>query len=48
MIMAESTVLEDINTGKQERQCRYFKAKVVTNHKAAQTDNILQSAIDND
>lgn len=48
MIMAESTVLEDIDTGKQERQCRYFKAKVLTNHKADQTDNTLQSAIDND
>lgn len=48
MIMAESTVLEDIDTGKVERQCRYFKAKVLTNHKADQTDDTLQSAIDND
>jgi len=48
MIMAESTVLEDIKTGKQVKRCRYFKAKVVTNHKADQTDNTLQSAIDND
>ena len=48
MIMAESTVLEDINTGKVERQCRYFKAKVLTNHKADETDQTLQSAIDQD
>jgi len=48
MIMAESTVLEDIKTGKQVKRCRYFKAKVVTNHKADQTDNTLQSASDND
>lgn len=46
MIMAESTVLEDIDTGKVARQCRYFKAKVLTNHKADQTDDTLQSAID--
>ncbi len=33
MIMAESTVLEGINTGKVGRQARYFKAKVLTGHK---------------
>ena len=48
MIMAESTVLEDINTGKVERQCRYFKAKVLTNHKAHQTDDTFESAIADD
>jgi len=32
IIMAESTVLEDIDTGKVDRQCRYFKAKVLENH----------------
>ena len=47
MIMAESTVLEDINTGKVERQCRYFKAKVLTDHKMEGTDQTLQKAIDN-
>jgi len=29
MLMAESTVLENVETGKVERQCRYFKAKVL-------------------
>ena len=48
MVMAESTILEDIDTGKQERQCRYFKAKVLTNHKADQTDDTLKAAIDDD
>ena len=48
MVMAESAVLEDIDTGKVERQCRYFKAKVLTNHKADQTDHTLESAIDDD
>ncbi|MFT6993506.1 MAG: hypothetical protein ACJA1P_000230 [Maribacter sp.] len=46
--MAESTVLEDINTGKVERQCRYFKTKVLTDHKMEGTDQTLQKAIDND
>lgn len=46
MVMAESTVLEDINTGKVDRQCRYFKAKVLTDHKADQTDDILKPSID--
>lgn len=48
MIMAESTVLEDIDTGKVERQCSYFKAKVLTDHKMEGTDQTLQKAIDNE
>lgn len=47
MVMAESTVLEDIGTGKVERQCRYFKAKVLTGHKMQGTDRTLQKAMDN-
>lgn len=46
MIMAESTVLEDLDTGKVERQCRYFKAKVLENHKSDGTDKTFKSAID--
>lgn len=34
MVIAESTPLEDPETGKKERQCRYFKAKVLDDHKA--------------
>lgn len=44
--MAESTVLEDINTGKKDSQCRYFKAKVLDNHKAQGTDKVLKKSID--
>lgn len=29
MIMAESTILEDVDTGKVERQARYFKARLL-------------------
>jgi hypothetical protein len=31
---SESTVLENIETGKIERQCPYFKAKVLEGHHA--------------
>lgn len=48
MIMAESTILEDINTGKVDRQCRYFKAKVLDDHKADGTDQTLANSIDNE
>ena len=48
MIMAESTVLEDIETGKVERQSRYFKAKVLDDHKAQGTDDTLKAAIDDE
>ena len=46
LIMAESAALEDMDTGKQERQCRYLKAKVLTNHQANHIDDTLQSAMD--
>jgi len=48
MIMAESTILEAIETGKIERHARYFKAKVLTDHKVEGTDQTLQQAIAND
>jgi len=48
MIMAESTVLENIDTGKVDRQCRYFKAKVLEDHKADGTDTTFKNAIDNE
>ena len=45
MVMAESTILEDPDTGNVERQCRYFKAKVLEDHKADGTDETLERAI---
>ena len=45
MIMAESTILEDLDTGKVERHCRYFKAKVLEDHKAEGTDDTFENAI---
>ena len=45
MIMAESTVLENIETEKVDRQCRYFKAKVLENHQAEGTDATFKKAL---
>ena len=46
MVRAESAVLEDVDTGRIDCQCRYFKAKVLENHKAGDTDRMLKKAID--
>ena len=46
MIMAESTVLENPITKKQEKQCRYFKAKVLTDHTANQVNQTIKSSLD--
>jgi transposase-like protein len=46
MVMAESTILEDIKTGKKDRHCCYFKAKVLDDHQAEGTDEVLKEAID--
>jgi len=45
-ILAESTPLEDPETGKKSRQCRYFKAKVLTDHKADEINQTVQDSID--
>jgi hypothetical protein len=45
MVMAESTILEDLDTGKVERQCGYFKAKVLEDHKADGADKTFENAI---
>jgi hypothetical protein len=48
MVMAESTVLEDIETGKIERQCRYFKAKVLENHKSNNVDETIKECVNDE
>lgn len=45
-IMAESTVLENPETGNKSSQCRYFKAKVLSNHKAVGINQTIQESID--
>ena len=46
MIIAESTPLEDPDTGKKERQCRYFKAKVLDAHKAEGVNDTITTSLD--
>lgn len=45
-VMAESTPLEDVKTGKKSSHCRYFKAKVLTDHTAGQINETLKGSID--
>ena len=44
--MAENTILEDLETGTIDRQCLYFKAKVLENHKADGTDDAIKNAVE--
>lgn len=46
MIMAESTSLENPKTQKKDRQCRYFKAKVLTNHKVDGVNQAIEESLD--
>jgi ISXO2-like transposase domain/Transposase zinc-ribbon domain len=42
VVMAESTPLEDIDTGKTSKHCRYFKMKVLENHLSDSIDKVVQ------
>lgn len=45
-VMAESTPLEDMVTGKIANQVRYFKAKVLETHKADAINTTIKAAIE--
>jgi len=45
-IMAESIPLENLETGEKSSQCRYFKAKVLTDHKADEINETVKESID--
>lgn len=45
-IMAESTPLENIDTGKKLSHCRYFKAKVLNSHAKEEINETVQKSID--
>ena len=45
-IMAESIPLEDPETGKKEKHCRYFKMKVLENHQSEEVDKVVKENID--
>jgi len=44
-VMAESTPLEEVETGKRSSQVRFFKAKVLDSHTSEDIDKALRSSI---
>ena len=46
-IMAESTPIEDIETGGKENICRYFKAKVLESHQKEEINETIEQNIGN-
>ena len=48
LIMAKSVTMENIETGKQAKSCRYFRAKVLDSHLSEKINNAVQPAIDNE
>ena len=46
-VMAESTPLENIETGEKSRSCRYFKAKVLETHLSLEINETVKESIDN-
>jgi len=45
--MAESTLFEDIETGKKEKQVRFFKAKVLEGHDGEEINETIKESIGN-
>jgi hypothetical protein len=45
-VMAESTPLEDIETGKTGKHCRYFKMKVLKSHKSEDINALVEESIE--
>jgi len=45
-VMAESTPLEDPQSGKKSKQCRYFKMKVLDTHKADSINECIEQNLD--
>lgn len=44
-VMAESTALEDIETGRTSKQCGYFKMKVLESHQSEDINQIVQENV---
>jgi hypothetical protein len=45
LVMAESAALEDLETGKKSKSCRYFKMKVLDNHNAVAINEAVKRDI---
>jgi hypothetical protein len=46
-VMSESTFLEDIETGKISKHCRFFKMKVMQTHESEEIDDLVKNELDN-
>ena len=46
MIIAESTIIQNINTGRVDRQFRYFGGEALQVHKIEDTDRTSRQAIE--
>jgi hypothetical protein len=46
MIIAESTIIQNMNTGRVDRQVRYFKAEALQVHKIEGTGRTPRQAIE--
>jgi len=44
-VMAESVPLEDLDTGKKSKSCRYFKMSVLKEHSAEAINNVVKESI---
>ncbi len=47
-VMAESVPLENIETGQQEKQCRYFKMKVLSSYQSSEINGVVEENISPD
>ncbi len=45
-VMAESTILEDIDKGTTSKHCRYFKMKVLESHTSVEINEVVEDNID--
>lgn len=45
-VMSESTQLEDLDTGKTSKHCRYFKMKVLKSHNSDEINKVVQENFD--
>src|SRR5690606_39207693 len=45
-VMAESTILEDLETGEKDKSCQYFKMRKITNLKSRTAENLIRDLID--
>jgi len=45
-VMAESTPLEDMSTGKVSKHCRYFKMKVLKSQNAEEINQVIENNLD--